>query len=132
MSERLDGGLEADVLAATLRQGLDESRDLLEFLALKFEGPLSSLMNVRRKGGLFAKDHPIEELVIRFEDRHFQMTREPQGFLSAKILKSVRGVVLKTSKVSEEDWLKELAAEMAAQAERSVSAREALSRFVMG
>ena len=132
MAERLEKGLEADVLAATLRQGLEESKDLMEFLALKFEEPLSSLMSVKRKGGLFAKEHPVEELVIRFEERHFQMTREPQGFLSAKILKSVRGVVLKTSKVAEGEWLKELAAELAAQAERSSSAREALSRFVLG
>ncbi|HUX42782.1 MAG TPA: hypothetical protein VMV83_16565 [Rectinemataceae bacterium] len=132
MGERLIEGLEVDVLAATLRQGLDRSGDLLEFLAMKFEGPLSPLMSVKRRGGLFAKAHPIEELVIRFEERHFQMTREPQGFLSAKILKSVRGVVLKTSKVAEEDWLKELAGELAAQAERSTSAREALSRFVLG
>jgi hypothetical protein len=132
MAEGLDRGLEADVLAATLRQGLEESRDLLEFLALKFEGPLSTLMSVRRKGGLFSKEHPVEELVIRFEERHFQMTREPQGFLSAKILKSVRGIVLKTSKVGEEDWLRELAAELALQAERSASSREALSRFILG
>jgi hypothetical protein len=132
MAEGLDRGLEADVLAATLRQGLEESRDLLEFLALKFEGPLSSLMSVRRKGGLFSKEHPIEELVIRFEERHFQMTREPQGFLSAKILKSVRGIVLKTSKVGQEDWLRELAAELALQAERSTLSREALARFILG
>jgi len=132
MGEELDRGLEADVLAATLRQGLEESRDLLEFLALKFEGPLSSFMSVRRKGGLFAKGHPVEDLVLRFEERHFQMTREPQGLLSAKILKAVRGVVLKTSRVSEEEWLRELAAELALQAERSASSREALSRFIQG
>ncbi len=132
MGERLEEGLETDLLAASLRQGLDESKDLLEFLALKFEGPLSSLMSVKRKGGLFAKEHPVEELVIRFEERHFQITRESQGFLSAKILKSVRGVVLKTSRVGEEEWLKELAAELSEQARRSTEAREALSRFVLG
>jgi hypothetical protein len=132
MAEGLDRGLEADVLAATLRQGLEESGDLLEFLVRKFEGPLSSLMSVKRRSGLFAKDHPVEDLVIRFEERHFQMTREPQGFLSARILKSVRGVVLKTSKVDEEEWLRELASELASQAERSASSREALSRFILG
>ena len=132
MAEGLDRGLEADLLAETLRRGVAESRDLLEFLALKFEGPLASFISVKRGGGLFSKEHPVEELTLRFEERHFQMTRESQGQLSPKILKAVRGVVLKTSRVAEEEWLGELAAELALQAKRSASSREALTRFILG
>jgi len=124
-------GLEADVLAASLRRGLEESRDLLEFLVQKLEGPLSAFITVKRKGGLFAREHPVEELVIRFEERHFQMTREPAGLLAPKIQKAVRGVVLKTTRVGEEDWLRELAFELAAQAARSDSSRRALSAFIL-
>ena len=56
MSDSLEPNLEADVLAATLHQGLQESQDLLEFLARKFEGPLSQLLTVRRKGGCSRKN----------------------------------------------------------------------------
>jgi hypothetical protein len=127
----MEPNLEADVLAATLYQGLKESQDLLEFLARKFEGPLSQLLTVRRKGGLFAKEHPVEEITLRFAERHFQIVREPRGFFVPKILKEVRGVVLKTTQVTVEDWLSQLAEELAKQAQLSESSRSALSRFLM-
>jgi hypothetical protein len=131
MATEDDKDLEADILAATLHGGLQESRDLLEFLAQKFEGPLSNLMSVRRKGGLLSKNKIIEEITLRFEDRHFQITRDGRGFVSAKILKEVRGVVLKTDKVEVDGWLRELAAELSRQAERSAALKSALSRFIL-
>ncbi len=123
--------MEADVLAATLHQGLQESQDLLEFLARKFEGPLSHLLTVRRKGGLFTKEHPVEEITLRFDERHFQIIREPRGFFVPKILKEVRGVVLKTTQVTVEEWLAQLAQELAKQAQLSESSRRALSSFLL-
>lgn len=131
MSSEDDKSLEADVLAATLQGGLQESQDLLEYLARKFEGPLSHLMTVRRRGGLLAKSRAVEEITFRFEERHFQVSRDPRGFVSTKILKEVRGVVLKTNPVEVEAWLRELAAELARQAERSAALRTALSRFTL-
>jgi hypothetical protein len=132
MSEEDEKGLEADVLAATLAGGLQESQDLLEYLARKFEGPLSQLISVRRRGGLLAKNRTIEEITLRFDDRRFQITRDARGFMDAKILKEVRGVVLKTNHVEIDEWLRELSVELARQAERSDSVRSALSRFIIG
>ena len=128
--DEVDQGLEADVLAATLQKGLQESRDLLEYLAVKFEGPLSHLLTVRRGGGLFSKAHPVEELTLRFPGQHFQITRD-RGVLSSQVLKEVRGVVLKTTTVPVEEWLHKLAEELAKQAESSISSRQALSRFIL-
>ena len=130
MSDESGPSLEADLFAATLKEGLQESQDLLEFLALKFEGPLSHLMTVRRKGGMFAKTHPVEDITLRFDERHFQILREPRGFFVPKILKEVRGVVLKSTQVDIEDWLAQLAQELARQASLSESSRRALSRFL--
>jgi len=131
MSSENDKSLEADVLAATLQGGLQESQDLLEFLARKFEGTLSHLMAVRRKGGLLSKSRVVEEITFRFDERHFQITRDPRGFVATKILKEVRGVVLKTNPVEVDVWLRELAVELAQQAERSTALRAALSRFIL-
>lgn len=131
MSSENEKGLEADILAATLQSGLEESQDLLEFLARKFEGPLSHLMTIRRKGGLLSKGRAIEEITFRFEDRHFQISRDARGFVAAKVLKEVRGIVLKTNPVEVDAWLRELAMELARQAERSAALRAALSRFIL-
>jgi len=131
MSSEEGPGTTADVMTATLQEGLRESQDLLDFLAMKFDGPLSHLMTVRRKGGLFTKKHSVEEITLRFDERHFQITRNPRGFVTSKILKEVRGVIVKTSTVEVDEWIRELALELTQQAERSDALRSALSRFIL-
>lgn len=123
--------MEPDVLAASLREGLEESQDLLDYLAMKFEGPLSHLMTVRKKGGIFSKKSTVHEITLRFDDRHFQISRDPRGFVSAKIMKEVRGIVLKTEVVEVEEWIRHLAQELSHQAERSEALRTALSHFIL-
>lgn len=131
MSSESEKGLEPDVLAASLKQGLQESKDLLDFLALKFEGPLTKLMTVRRTRGLFSKKNSVEEITIRFDEYHYQMTRDSRGFISAKILKEVRGIVLKTTVVEVEEWIHGLSEELSRQAKRSNALRSALSQFIL-
>lgn len=131
MESEEDRGLETDLLATTLKEGIEESQDLLDFLALKFEGPLSHLMSVRRKGGLFSKKHSVEEITLRFNERHFQITRDSRGIITSKILKEVRGIVVKTNVVEIEEWVGELALELSHQAERSTALRTALSQFIL-
>jgi hypothetical protein len=131
MMEGVEPSLEADVLAATLQKGLEESTDLMEYLAKKFEGPLSHLLTVRRQSGLFLKNRAVEELTLRFEQQHFQLSRSKQGYFVAKLLKEVRGVVVKTSEVSVEDWLNLLAQELSRQAQVSQASHQALTRFLL-
>lgn len=127
-----DESLNADVFAAMLQQGLQESQDLLEYLVLKFEGTLSHLMTVRRGGGLFAKAKPVQELSLRFQDQQYHLARDGRGFFSARILKEVRGIVLKTVEVPLKDWLNHVAQELARQAQASQASHQALERFVRG
>ena len=131
MMEGVEPSLEADVLAATLQKGLKESTDLMEYLVKKFEGPLSHLLTVRRQSGLFLKTRAVEELTLRFEQQHFQLSRSKQGYFAAKLLKEVRGVVVKTTEVKVEDWLGLLAQELARQAEVSQTSHQALTRFLL-
>ncbi|MGA7954195.1 MAG: hypothetical protein WCA07_11820 [Gloeobacterales cyanobacterium] len=130
-SEEFSSGLEVDVLAASLQLGLRESKDLLEFLAKKLEGPLAEQTTVRRGGWFLSKDHPVEDITLRFDECQYQISRERQGLCTAKVMKVVRGVVLKTTEVSVEEWLQSLAQELAHQAERSSATRQALSRFIL-
>lgn len=132
MTEDLDPALQVDVLAAALRLDHQESRDLLEFLAQKLEQSLPQATTVTRSGGLFTKAHSVKEILVRFDDYHYQITREKHGSLTAKILKLVRGVVLKTTEVSVDQWTEEIAQQLAQLGQRSAQTRQALNKFVLG
>jgi hypothetical protein len=131
MTDELDLSLQVDVLAATLRIEHQESGDLLEFLAKKLELILPQQTTVARSGGLFSKNHPVKEIMVRFNDSHYQLVRH-QGSLSAKVMKLVRGVVLKTTEVSVDQWTEEIAQQLVQLAQHSAQTRNALNKFVGG
>ena len=131
MTDELDLSLQVDVLAAALQMDHQESGDLLEFLAKKLELTLPQQTTVVRAGGLFAKSHPVKEITVRFNDYHYQIARQ-QGSLSAKVMKLVRGVVLKTTEVSVEQWTEEISQQLVQLAQHSAQTRSALNKFVLG
>jgi hypothetical protein len=47
-------------------------------------------------------------------------------------LKLVRGVVLKTTEISIDQWTEEIAQQLAQQAQRSAQTRQALNKFILG
>ncbi|GAC1452615.1 MAG: hypothetical protein NVS2B14_19490 [Chamaesiphon sp.] len=132
MSEDLDPALEVDVLAAALRMDRQESGDLLEFLAKKLEQSLPKNTTVTRGGWFLSKQHPVEDITVRFDDYQYQIIRERHGALTAKVMKLVRGVVLKTTEVPIAQWTDEVAEQLASLAERSAQTRGALNKFVLG
>lgn len=132
MTDELDLSLQVDVLAAALQMDRRESEDLLEFLAKKLELVLPQQTTVMRGGGLFVKARPVKEITVRFSDYHYQIVRERSGTLTAKALKLVRGVVLKTTEVSVDEWTQEVAQQLAQLAEHSAQTRRALNQFVLG
>lgn len=131
MTDDLDSALKVDVLAAALRFDHQETSDLLEFLAQKLEQSLPQATTIRRSGGLFGKTHLVKEILVRFDHVHYQLTREPHGSLSAKVLKLVRGVVLKTTEVSVDQWTDAIAHQLADLSQRSAHTRQALNQFVL-
>ncbi|WP_068820277.1 hypothetical protein [Phormidesmis priestleyi] len=132
MTDDLDPALQVDVLAAALHLDDQEAKDLLEFLAQKLEQALPQATTVTRKGGLFSKARPVQEIVVRFNDYHYQITREQHGTLTAQVLKVVRGVVLKTTEVSVDQWTADMAQQLAQLAQQSAQTRQALNKFVLG
>lgn len=127
-----DPALEADVLAAALQMNNQETGDLLEFLARKLEQSLPQATTVTRSGNFLSKARPVKEITVRFETYHYQLSRTPQGVPAARVLKLVRGVVLKTSEVSIAAWTAGIAQELVQLAERSAQTRDALNQFVLG
>jgi len=132
MPEDFDQALQVDVLAASLRMEHQESGDLLEFLAKKLEQSLPQNTTVTRGGWFLSKDHPVQEITVRFNDYQYQILRERQGSLTAKVMKLVRGVVLKTTEIPIHQWTDEVAQQLAQLAENSAQTRRALNKFVIG
>jgi hypothetical protein len=132
MGDELDRSLAVDVLAASLWMDQQESGDLLEFLAQKLERSLPQNTTVTRGGGLFSKGRPVKDITVQFSDYHYQIVRESHGAFRAKVMKLVRGVILKTTEVPVEQWVEGLAAELAQLAQHNAQTRDALNRFVIG
>src|SRR6478672_1969077 len=132
MPEDFDQALQVDVLAASLRMEHQESGDLLEFLDKKLEQSLPQNTTVTRGGWFLSKDHPVQEITVRFNDYQYQILRERQGSLTAKVMKLVRGVVLKTTEIPVHQWTDEVAQQLAQLAESSAQTRRALNKFVIG
>jgi hypothetical protein len=132
MTEDLDPSLQVNVLAAALEMDRQESGDLLEFLAKKLELALPQQTTVTRSSKLFSRERPVKEITVRFDDYHYQIGREQHGSLTAKVMKLVRGVVLKTTEISVEQWTIEVAQQLAQLAQHSAQTRSALHKFVLG
>ena len=132
MDDNLEQALAVDVLAAALRMDHQESGDLLEFLAKKLEQSLPQNTTVTRGGWLLSKEHPVQEITVRFDDYQYQITRERHGLFRAKVMKLVRGVVLKTTEIPTDQWTEEVAQQLAQLAQSNAQTRNALNKFVIG
>jgi len=119
-----------DVLAAVLSQELGDSRVLMSFLARKFEGPLSHRMTVRKGGGWLSKDKSVEEISFRFTGWEYRIVRRPEGSLETTVRQEVRGIVLKTEAVPVEQWVRDLAGELAQEVQRMNVSQQTLSQWI--
>ncbi len=129
MTDDLNLALEVDVLAASLSLDQRESGDLLTLLAQKFEKGLPRNTQVeRRLFGLGA----VYTVTLCFDDYHYQVSREQYGDLSAKVIKVVRGIKIKTTELPTAEWSQQVAEALARMAVQNAEVREALTRFVVG
>jgi len=127
-----DQALEVDVLAASLRMDQSESGDLLEYLATKLAQALPQNTKVIRGGWFLSAAKPVNEITVSFDECQFQIVRERHGSFTARTMKVVRGVVLKTTEIQVDEWADGVARELARMAERNAQTRQALRKFVIG
>lgn len=130
--DSLNRALQVDVLAAALRSDRGQTDNLIAWLAERFETILPSQTTVIRGGWFLSKVKHVKELTLRFSDVHFVLEQHKHGQIVAKELKIVREVVLKTSEVSMEKWIEDLARELSELAESNSQTRQALADFLLG
>jgi hypothetical protein len=126
----MDDALEVDVLAASLKLEGAQAADLMEHLAKKLQLALPDHVVVKREGWVFSASRPVVDILVRFEESHFQLKKEEYGPIKARKIKIVRGVALKATDVTFDQWINNLAGEMSALAGENMQAREGMSKLV--
>jgi len=128
--EQDSAGLQFEVLAAALRADHGATGDLLEHMARMLEGSYPGGTTVSRSGWMMSKTRPVQELNVRFDEWQFQVVRQKHGSFSARAMKLVRGVALKTTELPMDECIDEILKELVKLSEKNAQTRNALNRFV--
>lgn len=131
MSDEFGEPLQVDMLAASLRADSTDLKAFLEALAVKLEGALPTQTAVMRQNRLFSREHPIREIIVTLGEYQYRIVHEQRQPLITQRAKTVRGIVLKTDQMSMDQWINELATDLAQEANQSSQARIALERFLL-
>lgn len=126
MQDEFDDALKVEVLTNMLRMGKAESNELVESLASRMQALLPEITKVER--GWILSNRPVKRLAITFPDNQLVLTKDKFG-ISPTTTKIVRGVALKTTELSLDEWIKLLAAELSEAAAHDANTRQALNNF---
>lgn len=131
MEDDWDDTLKFETLAAALHLGRSQQKDLVESLAQMLTLSLPDSVTITRGGWILSREKPIEELTIRFDEFHYQIAKHGSGY-TARALKMVRGVALKTTELELEECFKQILSELTTLADKNSKARDALQNFISG
>ena len=132
MPDDFEQALQFETLAASLKMDQKAAADMVEQLARMLSSCLPDSVEIKRGGNIFSKDKPVEQMTIKFDDSHFQIIKTGNGRYSAKHLKIVRGVALKTTDMPFDKCFSDIVENLTKMAEHNASARMALNKFVLG
>ncbi|MBX9769981.1 MAG: hypothetical protein K2X29_01340 [Candidatus Obscuribacterales bacterium] len=127
MQDEFDDVLKVEVLTNMLRMGKVESNELVESLASRLQALLPEITKVER-GGWILSERKVKRLTVTFSDNQLVLTKDKFG-ISPTATKIVRGVALKTTELSLDEWIKLLAAELSEAAAHDSNTRQALNNF---
>lgn len=130
--DEFDQALKVDILAASLRSEHKQATELLEELSKMLQVAVPESTTIKRGGWFTSKDRPIEELLVKFEEVHYQIIKGKHNSFSARVSKLVRGVVLKTTETTLDKCIEGILSELTELAKGNSDARQALNRFVHG
>lgn len=128
----MDSALQFEVLAATLKNDHGASRDMLEQLAKMLSASYPGGTTISRGGFFMSSNRPVNELTVRFDEWQFQINREKHGSFSARSMKLVRGVALKTNELPIDQCIEEIIKEIMKLADKNAQTKAALNKFIAG
>jgi hypothetical protein len=126
------GGIDVDLLAASLRASSADLNVFVEVLADKLERALPGRVRVERRSLRFlGKQKRVERIQCELGDQRYLLAASA-GAVETRRATAVRGVVLKTEELRLEDWLDALALDLAEEARTSERAQIALQQLLTG
>jgi hypothetical protein len=122
--------VDLELLAASLRADTGDLTAFVESLAAKLEEAVPGRTRVdRRRSGMFGPK-AVRAITVDLGDRRLGL-RHDGGALQTNYAKLSGGIVLKTETVDTDAWLSALTDALAAEAQRSETARKALERLLI-
>ena len=118
-----------DLLAASLRADAVDLKAFVEGLAVKLGASFPSRVRVERKGGRLGGKQRVRRVAVRLGDAEYQLESD-DGQVSCSRKVVVRGIALRTERLSLEQWIDALAQELVAEAGKTESDRMALERML--
>ena len=120
-----------DLGAAELRADAGDLRALVSALAARLEGALPRLVAVKRRkvGGFRSKETEVASITLELGDARYELAEAPSGYQCSRH-SVVRGITLKREPCALADWIREVVAAVAGQADLSERDRTALEGLI--
>ena len=116
-----------ELLAASLRADARDLDTFLEALAGKLSAAFPENAQVERKG--FRGNGPVRAIAVTLGEHRYRLERDGSGAKGNRA-QTVRGIVLKNEELELDEWIDELARDLADSAEQSERGRLALERLL--
>jgi hypothetical protein len=126
-----DGLVRLGASAHLAQRYAQEGREFVAHLVAMLETALPEATQVERRGGLF-EAKTLSRLVVHLANYIYALEIPTRGSLVPWRTKVVRGIKLKTERLTMEDWLDELGEHLTAYARDNRQASEALQELLGG
>ncbi len=121
---------ELDLIAASLRADSSDLDAFVESLAMKLEDAMPGQAKVYRWRGRLFGPKRVQKIVLDAGDKRLEL-RVSGGAIETSCSRLSGGIVLKNEELGMDEWIGALSEAVAAEAERSAVARQALERLLI-
>jgi hypothetical protein len=120
-----------DLVAASLRADTTDLVAFVEALAVKLEGALPGDVTVTRKGGglLSRGTKRVQRISVGMDEGRYDLEWAGQQIQTSRC-NEVRGIVIKSERLSLDEWIDALSRELTDRAQKSERSRLALQRLL--
>lgn len=126
----IDGDLDLDLLASSLKADTGDVRILLRALVTRLAGALGDRLTVER-AGRFRKGEEIRRVSVRLGEDQLDASVD-RGALECTVSRSVGGIRIRSSRVTIDEWLRRLLGALRDEAATTQATRQALESLVLG